>query len=214
MQKGINLLYVVYPITNGNYGQRVTLLSLLITATIVCTPIHQFWLALDFVVFGRVQVEADGRGVVDDRHRHNVLERQHRVDRVEHQQQQLKQKQKFLHFRKYIIGAELVHVTKSILGFCEGTKSMEKRCQEKKIQKAKNHCLKTLARSKILCRGLLGLLSTVPKWPSWCVFTSCIFERTSLPLFGNNRQTSHYEILLSPRRVAQITVPDFLTSPN
>lgn len=86
--------------------------------------------------------------------------------------------------------------------------------KKKKIQKAKNHCLKTLARSKILCRGLLGLLSTVPKWPSWCVFTSCIFERTSLPLFGNNRQTSHYEILLSPRRVAQITVPDFLTSPN
>ena len=83
--------------------------------------------------------------------------------------------------------------------------------KKKKFQKAKNHCLKTLARSKILCRGLLGLLSTVPKWPSWCVFTSCIFERTSLPLFGNNRQTSHYEILLSPRRVAQINnVPDFL----
>ena len=95
-------------------------------------------------MFGRVQVEADGRGVVDDRHRHNVLERQHRVDRVEHQQQQLKQKQKFLHFWKYIIGAELVHVTKSILGFCEWTKSMEKRWQEKKISEGEKPLPKNL----------------------------------------------------------------------
>ena len=86
-----------------------------------------------------------------------------------------------------------------------------KRSQVKNIQKKKTVAKLTLAKSKILCGGLDGLLSTVTKWPSWCVFTSCIFERTSLPLFGNNRQTSHYEILLSPRRVAQITnVPYFL----